>query len=41
MLREFILSEIGGCLISERDLDIFLKTNEVIAGRDIITRSDI
>lgn len=41
MIKEFIMHDINACTVSPHDLDIFLKTNTVISGRDIITRKDV
>jgi hypothetical protein len=41
MLKEFVLHDIGNCQISEREIELFLKTNTQFAGREILTRLDL
>lgn len=41
MFKDFLLSDMKISAVTDRDLDVFLKTHPKFGGREVISRSDM
>jgi hypothetical protein len=41
MFKDFLLNDMKIVTVTERDLDVFLKTHPKFGGREVIQRSDM